>query len=125
MPKVLVQMVRQLNKEILDKVEEIVGYIKDTPEYKNYLKAKELLSHDTELTTLIEKVKKYQKEIVNNKNKESELELKINECLDTLNSSPLYIEFMNYQTDVNNMLTIFENKINKYFDDVFNQVIYE
>ena len=117
-------MVSQLNKEILAKVSEIVDFIKETSEYKNYLKARELLSKDKELMSLINDIKKYQKEIVKG-SKTKELEEKIADCLEKLNSSPLYNEYCNYQEEVNNMLTIFENKINKYFDDVFNQVIYE
>ena len=33
---------------------------------------------------------------------------------------PSYLEYQNYQEEINNLLTIFENKINKYFFDVFN-----
>ena len=99
MLKVLVQMVSQLNKEIEIKVKEIVDYIQNTKEYKNYLKAKNA--------------------------KKDELEEKIDECLEKLHFSPLYNEYEMFQNEVNNMLTIFENKINKYFKDVFNQVVYE
>ena len=110
-----------MNKEeILEKVEEIVKFIKTSDIYKNYLKSKELLSLDKELINLIEDIKKYQKEIVKNINKKEELELKIKENLDILNENPIYLEYLNYQEELNNILTIFENKINKYFEDVFN-----
>lgn len=110
-----------MNKEeILEKVEEIVDYIKSSDVYKNYLKSRELLSLDKELVNLIDNIKKYQQEIVKNINKKEELELKIKENLNILNESPTYLEYLNYQEELNNMLTIFENKINKYFIDVFN-----
>ena len=119
-------MVRQLNnKEILNKTSEIVEYIKNTLEYKNYMKAKKLLEEDEYLNKLIREIKKYQKDIVRGIGKKEELENKIQENLEILNSSELYLEYNNYLIDVNNMLTIFENKINKYFEDVFNQVGYE
>ena len=105
-------MVRQLNKEILDKVDEIISYIKNTSEYKEYIKARDLLKEDKELN-----------EIVKNPSKKKVLELKIKSSLDILNNSPLYVEYENLQTEINNMLIIFGNKINKYFNDVFNQVI--
>ena len=109
-----------MNKEILTKVSEIVEFIKESNEYQNYMKAKKILSEDKELTSLIEKIKKYQKDIVNKRGNKEELETRINSCLEILNNSPLYNEYCNYQEEVNNLLTIFENKINKYFDDVFN-----
>ena len=115
-------MVRQLNKkEILDKVDEIIKFIKDTREYQNYISAKKLLEEDEELNKLIAEIKEYQKSIVRGLNKK-ELEDKIQENLDILNCSPLYLEFNNNFAEVNNLITIFENKINKYFEDVFNQV---
>ena len=119
-------MVSQLNnKEIQNKVLEIVNYIKETDTYKNYLKSKDLLSNDKEITSLIEKIKEYQKEIIKYPNKKDELEIKINKIFDILNTNPTYLEYLEYQDELNNMLTIFENKINKYFYDVFNQVVYE
>ena len=115
-------MVRQLNKkEILDKVDEIIKFIKDTREYQNYISAKKLLEEDEELNKLIAEIKEYQKSIVRGLNKK-ELEDKIQENLDILNSSPLYLEYNNNLAEVNNLIVIFENKINKYFEDVFNQV---
>ena len=113
-------MVNCVNKEILDKVSEIIDFIKESKEYQNYIKAKELLSEDKELTSLIAKIKKYQKDIVNKKGNKEELETRIATCLNILNDSPLYNEYCNYQEEINNLLTIFENKINKYFYDVFN-----
>jgi len=109
-----------LNKEIENKILEIINYIKNTDYYKNYLKARELLSLDCELVKLIEDIKKYQKEIVKNPSKREELEKKIKENLDVLNTEPIYLDYINNQDEVNNMLVILENKINKYFYDIFN-----
>ncbi len=113
-------MVRLLNKEINEKVTEIVDFIKNSSSFKNYLKSKNLLEKNEELKELINKIKKYQKEIVNDKSKEKELDLKIQNCLDILNEDPLYLEYLRYLEEVNNYLNIFENKLNKYFFDLFN-----
>ena len=99
---------------------EIVNYIKESNSYQNYLKAKELLNKDEKLKEKFKSIKKYQQEIVKNPNKKKELEKKIQECLDELNKSPLYTEYLGYLEEVNNMLNIFENKLNKYFYDLFN-----
>lgn len=113
-------MVRLLNKELNDKLDNIVNYIKESNSYQNYLKAKELLNKDEKLKEKFKSIKKYQKEIVKNPSKKKELEKKIQECLDELNKSPLYTEYLGYLEEVNNMLNIFENKLNKYFYDLFN-----
>ncbi len=110
-----------MNKtEILKKVDEIVEYIKNSEEYQNYLKASEILSHETKLLEAIEDIKKYQQAIVKDNTRKKELEKKIQEKENILNNSIVYTEFLNYQNEVNNMLVIFENKLNKYFEDMFN-----
>ena len=109
-----------MNKEIENKIDEIIEYIKNSNSYKKYLLSYELLSNRDDLKTIIDNIKKYQQEIIKNKSKEQELELKINKCLDILNNDPTYLEYTNYLNEVNNMLVIFENKLNKYFYDVFN-----
>ena len=109
-----------MNKEIENKLDEIIDYIKNTDSYKNYLKAKEILDTKDDIKLKIEEIKKYQKEIVNNSKNKKELELKIKENLDYLENDITYIAYKNSLDEVNNMLNIFENKINNYFDEVFN-----
>ena len=111
-------MVRQLNKKIENKLESIIDYIKETPDYKNYLKAKELINKDEELKNIIEKIKDYQKKIV--KTNDLELKKKYELLVDKLNNNILYNQYLEYLTNVNNMLNIFENKLNKYFLNLFN-----
>ena len=107
-----------MNKEIENKLESIIDYIKETPDYKNYLKAKELINKDEELKNIIEKIKEYQKKIV----KTNDLELKKESELlvAKLNNNILHNQYLEYLTNVNNMLNIFENKLNKYFFNLFN-----
>ena len=108
-----------MNKEIELKVNNIINYIKDTDSFKNYLKAKELLDKRDDLKKIISDIKKLQKEIIKYKDKK-ELEIKLNENIKILENDILYNQYTNYLSEVNNMLAIFENKLNKYFDDVFN-----
>lgn len=109
-----------MNKELDLKLKEIINYIKNNENYKNYLITKNLLEKEIEVKILIEQIKVYQKEIVYNKDKEKELQTKIDECLEKLNKNYLYNEYLKYLEEVNNMINIFENKINKYFYDLFN-----
>ena len=109
-----------MNSEIKDKVSEIIDYITKSSSYQNYLKTKELLSKDEKLNSLIKDIKLYQKQIVNNPLQKEELELKIKNNLKILENNYLYHEYLRYLEEINNMLVIFENKINKYFFDIFN-----
>mgnify|MGYP003486581263 CR=1 FL=1 len=69
-------MVRLLNNELNDKLDNIVNYIKESNSYQNYLKAKELINKDEKLKEKFKNIKKYQQEIVKNPSKKKELEKK-------------------------------------------------
>ncbi len=107
-------------KEINAKILEIIEYIQTTESYQNYLKARKILEQNEKIMNLIQDIKTLQKELVKNQSKKEELDLKIKEKLNILNTEPSYLEFQTYQDEINNLLIIFENKINKYFFDVFN-----
>lgn len=107
-------------KEINAKILEIIEYIQTTESYQNYLKARKILEQNEKIMNLIQDIKTLQKELVKNQSKKEELDLKIKEKLNILNTEPSYLEYQTYQDEINNLLTIFENKINKYFFDVFN-----
>lgn len=107
-------------KEINAKILEIIEYIQTTESYQNYLKARKILEQNEKIMNLINDIKTLQKELVKNQSKKEELDLKIKEKLNILNTEPSYLEFQTYQDEINNLLIIFENKINKYFFDVFN-----
>ena len=107
-------------KEINAKILEIIEYIQTTESYQNYLKARKILEQNEKIMNLIQDIKALQKELVKNPLKKEELDLKIKEKLNILNTEPSYLEFQTYQDEINNLLIIFENKINKYFFDVFN-----
>lgn len=109
-----------MSKEIENKLEEIINYIKESISYQNYLKSKELLEQRKDLIEIINEIKKLQKEIVKNPKNKNELDNKIKEKLEILNNDITYVQYSNYLEEVNNMLIIFENKLNKYFYDVFN-----
>lgn len=108
-----------MNNSLNAKLDDIINYIKNTDAYKNYLKTKKLMSENHELMSMIDEVKKYQKDIVRNIDKKDK-EIKYKQLLDRLMEDPLYLEYMEYLDEVNNMLNIFENKLNKYFFDLFN-----
>ena len=109
-----------MNKDINDKLDEIIEFIKNTDSYKNYLKAKDILEKRDDLKKIIENIKRLQKEIIKNSCNKKELETKLNKNIELLESDITYCEYNKYLSEVNNMLAILETKLNKYFEDIFN-----
>ncbi len=105
-----------MNKEILDKVDEIIKCIENTENYKKYLMLKEKLQSNKEIMLLINEIKLLQKDVVHHLDKKDELKKKLNK----LEDYPLYREYNNTLLELNNTYTIMENRINKYFIDKLN-----
>ena len=105
-----------MNKEILDKVDEIVKTIEESSEYQKYLTLKEQIDNNKELKELINEVRILQKDVLHHIEKESKLEEKTTE----LNNNPLYREYINTLDEINNTFSIIENSLNKYFYDKLN-----
>ena len=100
-----------MNKEILDKVDELVNEIEESANYKKYLYLKDKISKNKELTSLINKVRVMQKDYVHHLVKKEELDQLVNE----LNDNPLYREYKNTLDEINNIYNIIENSLNNYF----------
>lgn len=109
-------MVSQLNKEILEKIDEIIQIIETSPEYLKYLDLKEKIKNNKELMELINKVRVMQKDVLHKKNNQNELDKLLNE----LNNNPLYREYNNVIYEINNTYSIVENSINNYFEKIVN-----
>ncbi len=105
-----------MNKEVLEKVDDIIKTIEESSEYQKYLDLKDKISKNKELKELINKVKVLQKDVLHKKENKSKLEELTNE----LNNYPLYREYSNTVYEINNTFCIIENSINNYFEDVLN-----
>ena len=99
------------NTEILNKVDEIIKEIEDSDNYKKYLELKEIINNNKDLVLLINKVRQLNKDFTHNLVKKEELDKFQNE----LNNHPLYREYLNTISVINNELSIIENTINNYF----------
>ena len=99
------------NQEILNKLDEIIDEIETSDEYKRYLLLKEEIGKNKELVILINKVRQLNKDYLHNLVKKEELDNATNE----LNNHPLYREYLNNISVINNELSIVENTINNYF----------
>ena len=101
------------NKEILDKVDEIIKEIEASSEYQKYLLLKEDINKNKDLVLLINEVRQLNKDYTHKLVTKKELDKKSDE----LNNHPLYREYLNTISNINNELSIIENTINKYFQD--------
>ena len=100
------------NEEILNKVDEIIKEIEDSDNYKKYLKLKEEINKNKELVLLINKYRQMNKDFTHNLVKNEELDRVQNE----LNNHPLYREYLNTISVINNDLSVIENTINNFFE---------
>ena len=105
-----------MNKEILEKIDEIIQIIEKSPEYLKYLDLKEKIKNHKELMELINRVRVMQKDVLHKKNNQNELDKLLNE----LNNNPLYREYNNVIYEINNTYSIVENSINNYFERIVN-----
>ena len=100
-----------MNKEILDKIDEIINLIIDSDDYKKYLELKELINNDKKLLMLINEIKLLQKDIVHKIDNKALLKSK----MELLNDNPIYREYNNTLYNLNNTYAIIENSLNNYF----------
>ena len=105
-------MVKSLNNTlILKKLDEIINDIETSEEYKKYLVLKDEIKKNKELVLLINKVRQLNKDYSHKLVNKEELDRLTNE----LNNHPLYREYLNTISVINNELSIVENAINNYF----------
>ncbi len=112
-----------MNDSVIEKVEEIVSIIKNSEEYQQYLMLKEKMKKNKKATTLIEQIKKIQKELVKkeaSKMDTSELETEYFHLLEMLNQIPLYVDFKHTQSNLNEIYQTIKERFDDYFDQVFN-----
>ncbi len=105
-----------MNKEISQKVNEIINEIENSPLYKKYLDLQDKIKNNKELMELINKVRVMQKDVLHNKDSEDNLD----KLVDELNNYPLYREYSNTIYEINNIYGIIESRINNYFEDIIN-----
>lgn len=101
-----------MNKEIKDEMDLVVKTIKESDIYINYLKLLDKVKNNCDINLLVNEIRDIEKKLVKkpsitleNKLKEKELEL---------NSIPLYLDYKDSIDEVNNMLLIVKNKMDKF-----------
>ena len=105
-----------MNKEVSEKINEIIDEIESSPLYKKYLSLQDKINNNKELMELINKVRVMQKDVLHKKTNKEELDILVNE----LNDHPLYREYNNTIYEINNIYGIIESNLNNYFERIIN-----
>jgi len=103
--------------EILNKVDLIIDYIKNTFEYKRVIELKEEINNNKDLMNKINEVRLMQQEYVKKNIEKKELNKKIKE----LNNIPIYNEYNRNLEIVNEKLDYIKEYLNDYFNEVLNE----
>ena len=99
----------KLSKEVLEKIDELVSYIKESKEYQKYINIRNKLDDNMNIKKLIEDVKKIQQELVKSEYyKDIEKAKILKESLDSKNkelkSYPIYNEYEHAIEELNEIL---------------------
>lgn len=116
-------MEKSLNNLELEKLNDIINYIKSSKQYKDYIYLHNKLANNKEAISYINEIKKLQKKIVQNQSQNNDitiLEEEINILLTKLNTIPLYVDYINKQTELNEFYNYLKNTLDNYFTDLVN-----
>ena len=112
-----------MNNKILNEVNKIIEFIKESDDYKDYIYLKDKLSKNEIENNLINEIKKLQKQAVKqevNKMDTKELDNKIKDNLDNLNKIPLYRDFIDKQEVLNDYYQTIKERLDEYFYNKMN-----
>ena len=105
-------------EELNNSLDEVIDYIKNTKEYKMCITLKEQMSDNDNLNSIINKIKRLQKQYIrtNDSKIKDELTLLENE----LNEIPIYVIYNQNLNRVNEMINYVKERLNSYFDQLLN-----
>ncbi len=109
--------------EILIKTDELIDSIKNSSDYIEYTKLKNMLLSNDSIMTLINDVKSLQKQLVRNsvyKKDITNLEEQIDEKLKKLNSNPDYVRYTYLEEDLNTRFQVIKDILEKHINNITN-----
>ncbi len=109
-------------QKLLQKVDDLILFVKESKEYQLCLEAKEKMSENKELMQLIEEVKNLQKQYIRSNNAKEDKK-KLDEKIEVLNEIPLFVTYNQNLEVVNQKLQIIEDEVNHYFYSKLNKSI--
>jgi len=116
-------MVKSFNDEVLEKIDDIISYIKSSDNYKKFKSIEEKMENNSVIMDKINSVKNFQKEIVKlevEKKDVTFLEKEIEKILLELDSYPIYQEYNYLLHDLNDTFQSIRIIIEKYLNEKIN-----
>lgn len=116
-------MENYMNDNILKKTDEIVEYIKNSPDYIKYQQLVKQVKSNKEIMNIIDEVKELQKKAVNKeyiKEDVAEINNKIKENIEKLNTYPIYQEMTYLQEDLDALFMTIKNMLDEYINKQIN-----
>ena len=102
--------------DIEEKIDELFDELKNKDIYLNYIKAKEQLKNNNEITDIINRIKRLQKICTNND--DPKLEDEIKGLYGILNSYPIYQSYLNLKDELTEELMIIKCQFENYFKNI-------
>ena len=120
-----VQMEKHVKNDILNKVDELVLLLKESPEYLRFQEVTKQMKNNNDVMNLIQKIKRIQKDIVNleyRRQNVSLLEKELNTCLNELNEYPIYQEYSYLLEDLNNTFQSIKSILEEHINYIVKQL---
>lgn len=100
-------------------IDEIVNYIKNSPEYKNIILIKKQMDTNDELNSIISSIKSIQKKYIRS-GYDSKYKEELDRLHEQLNEIPIYVIYQNNLDVINQKINYIKDSLNDYFYHLFN-----
>lgn len=100
--------------DITKKIDILFDELEKTDTYKDYISVKNQLENNKDIKKIIEDIKRYQKIVVNNKDKSVENKLK--ELYKKLDDYPIYQSYLDIKEDLEYELKMISDTFSSYFE---------
>ena len=105
-----------MNNEIKHEIDLLIESIKTSDIYNNYLILLNKVYENKDINNLVKEIRNIEKELVKKPSIALEDKLKVKES--ELNNIPLYLDYKDSIDELNNMLLIIKNKMDKFVSEL-------
>ena len=118
-------MVNFVNKEILDRVDRLVAYLKDSALYHRYQTIQTKLEDNAEIMDLIAQYKEIQKKLVraeyeNDQKDQVSCTIRLQELDLSLHAYPIYLDYLEVQQELDQVFQLIKQSMDDYFEQLLN-----
>lgn len=107
-------MEKYLSNKTSNILNQIIIYIKESKEYKDYLKLSEKISEDENLLAKIDNLKEKQKEYIRS-NKDEKIKKELDKLREQLEENIVYFKYNDCVHKINEKINLIKDELNDYF----------